>query len=376
MKTLLALLVILLLHLPTVSLSATLLPGGSGKVVGHYIVVLKSDQEPAAIARAHGAAAEHLYQHALRGFSATLPDVVLRRLLNDPGVEYIEPDGLVWAVGVKMAKPGRGGSVKGPAPQEIPWGIARVGGAVDASSLERTAWVIDTGVDPTHPDLNVDVDRAENFVTRGRYSTADGDGHGTHVAGTIAAIDNDIDVVGVAAGASVVGVRVLDNNGSGYYSWVIAGVDYVAANGKPGDVANMSLSGGGSSSLDNAVKNAASKGIFFTVAAGNDSSDATAYSPARVNHPNVYTVSAIDAADYFAWFSNYGDSASAGDPVDVAAPGVNILSTAKGGGTTTMSGTSMAAPHVAGLLLLNGVLSYDGAARSDPDGFPDPIVHY
>ncbi len=374
MKTLLALLVILLLHLPTASLSATLLPGGSGKVIGHYIVVLKSDQEPAAIARTHGAAVEHLYHHALRGFSAALPDALLKRLLNDPRVEYIEPDGLVWAVGVKAAKPGRGGSVKSPAPEEVPWGIARVGWGV--YSLGKTAWVIDTGVDPTHPDLNVDVARAESFVTRGRYSTADGDGHGTHVAGIIAAIDNDIDVVGVAAGATVVGVRVLDNNGSGLYSWVIAGVDYVAANGKAGDVANMSLSGGGSPALDSAVKNAAGKGIFFAVAAGNDSGDASAYSPARANHSNIYTVSAIDDSDTFAWFSNYGDSIS-GEPVDAAAPGVNILSTAKGGGTTVMSGTSMAAPHVAGLLLLlEGELNYDGSALNDPDGFPDPIAHY
>ena len=160
MRTLLALLVILLLLPPTSSLSAPLLPGGFGKAVGRYIVVLKSGQEPAAVARAHGAAAEHLYRHALRGFSAALPEALLTRLLNDPGVEYIEPDGLVWAVGEKAAKPERGVSGKEPTPQVVPWGVARVSGpvatlysgALDTFSAGPTAWVIDTGIDPTHPE--------------------------------------------------------------------------------------------------------------------------------------------------------------------------------------------------------------------------------
>ncbi len=209
-----------------------------------------------------------------------------------------------------------------------------------------------------------------NFVTRGKNSADDGNGHGTHVAGTIAAIDNDIDVVGVAAGATVVPVRVLSNNGSGYMSWVLAGVDYVAANADPGDVANMSLGGGVSTSLDNAVKTAAANGIHFVLAAGNDSMHANNSSPARANGDFIYTVSAIDNNGNFAWFSNYGNP-----PVDVAAPGVNILSTASGGGATTMSGTSMAAPHVAGLLLLNS-LNTNGTASNDPDGTADPIAYF
>ncbi len=371
MKTSVHLLVALLILLPAAVAAAPLLPGGTGKIVGRYIVVLKDGQEPAAVALSHGAAAEHLYRHVLRGFSAALPEARLRHLLDDPRVDYVEPDGLVWAIGLEAAKPGRGGSGGGgSAPQVIPWGIARVGGPVNASGSGKTAWVIDTGVDPTHPDLHVDTTRAASFVTRGRYSTADGDGHGTHVAGTIAAIDNEIDVVGVAAGATVVGVRVLDNNGSGLYSWVIAGVDYVAANGAPGDVANMSLTGGGNHTLDTAVAKAADKGVLFALAAGNDSADAKDFSPARVNGANIFTVSAIDDADSFAWFSNYGNP-----PIDYAAPGVNVLSTAKGGGTTTMSGTSMAAPHVAGLLLL-APLKSSGTALGDPDGNPDPIAHY
>jgi subtilisin family serine protease len=217
--------------------------------------------------------------------------------------------------------------------------------------------------------LNVDAGRSVSFVTRGKNSAKDGNGHGTHVAGTIAAIDNGIDVIGVAAGATVIAVRVLGNSGSGFYSWVIAGIDHVADNGSSGDVANMSLGGPPSQAVDAAVVAAASKGIMFSLAAGNSSNDANNHTPARVNGDNIYTVSAIDSSDDFAWFSNYGNP-----PIDWAAPGVSVLSTKKGGGTTTYSGTSMAAPHVAGLLLLGGIQS-DGTASGDPDGNPDPIAH-
>jgi len=369
MKRSLSLLVALLVLLPLTAMAAPLLTGGTGKVVGRYIVVLKAGQEPTAVARAHAAAPEHVYRHALRGFSATLPDAALQRLLDDPRVDYIETDGLVWAIGSgAAAKPGGGGSGGAIQPQVTPWGVTRVGGPFDGSG--KTAWVIDTGIDLAHADLNVDAGRSVSFVTRGRITPNDGNGHGTHVAGTIAAKNNNRDAVGVAAGATLVAVRVLDNSGSGLYSWVIAGVDYVAAHAAAGDVANMSLGGGGSTTLDQALLAAAGQGILFAVAAGNDSASAGNYSPARVNHANIFTVSAIDSGDNFARFSNYGNP-----PVDVAAPGVNILSTARGGGTTTMSGTSMAAPHVAGLLLPGLPLHTSGMASNDPDGTPDPIAY-
>ena len=190
------------------------------------------------------------------------------------------------------------------------------------------------------------------------------------MAGIIAAKSNSIDVVGVAPGAPVVSVRVLDSSGAGWISTIVSGVDYVATQASAGDVANLSLGGAGHfQSLHDAVLAAADKGILFAIAAGNDGTSCWDFEPAHVEHPNVFTVSAIDSQDTFASFSNWGNP-----PVDFAAPGVGILSLGMGGGVATLSGTSMAAPHVAGLLLLGQVIA-DGTATGDPDGAPDPIAH-
>ena len=325
-----------------------------------------------ALARAQRGAVTHVYTTALKGFAAKIPaDAAARLAAQNPNIDYYEPDGVAFAF-KKPPWAGGGDGEEGTActPEVTPPGIMRVGGPLDGTVVGvGTAWVIDTGIDLDHPDLNVDVDLSANFVWRGRNSPNDGHGHGTHVAGIIAAIDNECDVIGVAAGATVVAVRVLDNSGSGSYSGVIAGVDYVAANALPGDVANMSLGGPFSLALNTAVKNAAIGGVMFALAAGNESDDANGYSPASAEGANIYTVSAIDSDDVFAWFSNHGD------PVDCAAPGVSVLSTKKGGGTTTFSGTSMAAPHVAGLLLFGVAISSDGTAIDDPDDWPDPICH-
>jgi subtilisin family serine protease len=257
-----------------------------------------------------------------------------------------------------------------PGTQQVPWGIQRIGGPAGAATA--TAWIIDTGIDFEHEDLNVDTGRSKSFVSTEPGGTGDDNqGHGTHVAGTIAALDNDIDVVGVVPGTSVVAVKVLDASGRGAMSDVVAGIDYVAQNAAPGDVANMSLGAPGTEdSLDQAVIGAADKGIYFAIAAGNDAADASGYTPAHVEHANVFTVSAIGQDDCLASFSNYGA------PVDAAAPGVDVVSTRMGGGTTTLSGTSMASPHVAGLLLAGGgTIASDGAACNDPDGSGDPIAH-
>ncbi|NMG77350.1 S8 family serine peptidase [Aromatoleum diolicum] len=337
-----------------------------------YIFVFKddvpaaeADRQANALAGAQGGRVTHVYTTALKGFAAKMPSEAAARLVaRNPRIAYFEPDAVAFA----FAKPSSGGGgepIACAAPQQTPWGITRVGGA--ANGVGRRAWVIDTGIDFEHPDLHVDVALSKSFLRRGKTSADDGNGHGTHVAGTIGARDNGCDVVGVAAGATLVAVRVLDNSGSGSYSGVIKGVDYVAAFAAAGDVANMSLGGPKSDALNAAVVGAAKLGIFFALAAGNESDYAELYSPASAQHENIYTVSAIDSADTFAWFSNYGNP-----PVDCAAPGVNVLSTKNGGGLTTFSGTSMAAPHVAGLLLLGAPL-LNGAAISDPDRIADPI---
>lgn len=305
---------------------------------------------------------DQTFGYAVNGFAAKLTTDQLTQLKGDSRIKSVEQDYMITLSPIS--------AYKRPAPEpvveETPWGIIRVGGGTTAYTGSATAWIIDSGIDLDHPDLNVDVARSACFLDRG--DADDDNGHGTHVAGTVAAIDNEIGVIGVAPGATLVSVRVLDRRGSGSISGVIAGVDYVAANGVNGDVANMSLGGGVSTTLDDAVLNASAV-VKFSLAAGNESDDANNHSPARVNGPNIYTVSAMDSSDYWAYFSNYGNP-----PIDYCAPGVSISSTWKDGAYNTISGTSMAAPHVCGLLLLGNV-GADGLVIGDPDGNADPIAH-
>ena len=317
--------------------------------------------------QASGGRLSHVYSVAIQGFAADLPPQALERMqAANPNIAYCEQNQVFTIPPIRAeAKPGGAGGGGGGQPaQETPWGIARVNGG--AAGTFATAWVIDTGIDLDHPDLNVDVVRSRSFLARDA-SPDDQNGHGTHVAGTIAALDNTIGVIGVAPGATVVAVRVLDRRGSGTTSGVIAGVDYVAQYGRPGDVANMSLGGGVSQSLDDAVVSASSGGVRFALAAGNESDNANNHSPARANGPNVYTVSAFSIGDNWASYSNYGNP-----PIDYAEPGSSIKSTWTGAGYNTISGTSMATPHLAGLLL-TGTVRNGGAVAGDPDGNPDPI---
>jgi subtilisin family serine protease len=311
---------------------------------------------------------KHTYGYTISGFAAKLSEDQLLALRKDIRIKSIEQDYQITLspdLSILKGKPGSGGGGT-PEVQTTPWGITRVGGGV--SGVGKVAWIIDSGIDLTHPDLNVDVARSKSFLGgRDADDPNDANGHGTHVAGTVAAINNTIGVVGVASGATVIAVRVLDRRGSGSYSGVIAGVEYVGANGNTGDAANMSLGGPVSEALDNAVVNASSK-VRFALAAGNESDDAVYHSPARANGPNIYTISAMDSADKFAYFSNYGAG------VDYCAPGVSIESLWKGGGYNTISGTSMAAPHVCGLLLL-GNISTSGYVLNDPDDNADRIAH-
>jgi len=317
------------------------------------------------------AKAKHIYTHSIKGMAVKLNCAKAKSaFVNYSEIVSYEPDGLVVAFPRKEKPTKPGGDDTTSTTQTTPWGVIHVGGSVPSKG--QTAWILDTGIDLTHPDLNVDTSRGYSAFSKGRNSGFnDGHGHGTHVAGTIAAIDNELNVVGVAAGATVVPVKVLDSRGSGSYSGIIAGIDHVAAEGQPGDCANLSLGGGKNKALNDAVIAAAGEGIYFALAAGNESQDANNVSPASANGPNVYTISAIDRNNNFASFSNY-----ANPPIDYAAPGVNILSLKKGGGTTTMSGTSMAAPHACAVLMITGVVPNSSAtAEGDPDGNADPIIH-
>ena len=351
------------------------------QIPGKYIVLLKKEgaapqdierikEIASRLARKNGInkdSIRHIYGKALQGFAISLNRGQLRKLEKENLIEYIIPDKVV-----KLAPPaGRGPKNKGgdetntPPPQTTPWGITRVGGV--GNGVGKTAWILDSGVDLDHPDLKVDRTLAWSAFGGRDKSPDDGNGHGTHVAGTIAALDNGVGVVGVAAGATIVPVKVLNSRGSGSYSAVLAGIDYVARNGQPGDVANLSLGGPVDVEVDNAVIEAAKTGVDFVLAAGNEGVDCNTFTPARANGPGVYTVSAMDKYDRFASFSNFGSS------VDYCAPGVNILSTYKGGGYTALNGTSMAAPHVAGVLLL-GNASANGYVSNDPDGVDDVII--
>lgn len=347
---------------------------GSGSLIeGQYIVAYRSTTNVnlTSTARASSFSSNLLQRNnisttalrqtftgAVGGFVARLSATELVRLKLDTSVSLIEQDRII----------AYGTCFQVVEPKLITWNVARVG---YGDGTGKTAWIIDSGIDFTHPDLNADAARSKSFIN-GITSAADENGHGTHVAGIIGAKNNTVGVLGVASGASLVALRVFNKDGEGTLSSIIQALSYVNSNAKAGDVVNMSLGEDEISAiLDQQVQNTASKGIFVAIAAGNDNKPAVQFSPGRVNGANIYTVSAVDSLDNFASFSNYGNEA-----VDFAAPGVRIPSTYLNGKYALFSGTSMAAPHVAGLLLLKGKsITFSGKAKNDPDGTADPIAH-
>jgi subtilisin family serine protease len=309
-------------------------PAGAAAPARDYVVVLRDTvSSPSAVAGEHerrlGVRVTSTWGRALEGYAASVPDAAVAELRADPRVEYVEPDRPTQA-----------------AAQRLPWGVDRVeadrsvtarsgdgAGAVTAVSV----YVLDTGIAP-HPDLNL-----VGQVNLAGGPSGDCSGHGTHVAGTIAARDDFEGVVGVAPGAPVTAVKVLDCNGGGSTSSVIDGVNWVTANARRPAVANLSLGGHPSQAIDDAVRRAAAGGVLFVLASGNEGGDACGLSPARTGTvEGIITAGATDDDDAEASFSNHGAC------VDLWAPGVRILSTSRSGGTSTFSGTSMAAPHVAG----------------------------
>ncbi|MCI2423048.1 S8 family peptidase [Saccharopolyspora sp. K220] len=337
---------------------------GSG-AVGRYIVVLKDGTDSNLLARLHtselGVAVGHIYSSALRGYSAAMTEATKNRIARDPAVAWVQPDRVYRTTA-----------------QTTPTGVDRadadLSGTANIDGVdERTdvdVAVIDTGVDLDHPDLNVYREGAENCSLLG-LNPDDRNGHGTHVAGTIGALDDGNGVVGVAPGARIWPVKVLNDAGSGSTADVVCGIDYVAAHADEIEVANMSLGGAGVDDGNcgetegdiehQAICRAVAAGVTFVVAAGNDGADAKDSVPAA--YDEVITVSALadfngqpgggaaatcreDEDDTFADFSNFGAD------VDIIAPGTCIYSTWMNGGYNTISGTSMASPHVAGAAAL------------------------
>jgi len=378
--------------------------GGPDFIPGQYIVVLEDGVSSQNVIKKHGAAPDFVYSHALNGFSAPLSPAALAELKQDPRVKYVEQ---VQKLSISV--------------QDIPTGINRIdaepGTSTTSYADKVTVAIIDTGI-ADHLDLNVV--KKVNCAKKGPFNQEckegnanDANGHGTHVAGTVAARDNTEGVVGVAPGANLWAMKVFKDNGDGWTSYSIAALDYIIGQGGV-DVVNMSLTSSTSQAVNDAVKRTYDAGIVVVVAAGNQLSDASTRSPASA--PEAITVSAIadfngrggggadqtvnfsicteDTDDSFACFSNFGSL------IDIAAPGVLILSTWNDGGYATISGTSMASPHVAGAaakliadarnlnppqelstsdvlggLLANSITQGDDYFSGDPDSYAEPLLY-
>ncbi len=304
----------------------------AGKAIpGSYIVTLKEGADPRAVAAVAGVGPKHVYEAALNGFAADLNDGQLNALRHNRDVESIEEDQEATADATQSM------DANGD-----PWGLDRIDERAlplsgsytyNTSGSGVRAYIIDTGLQANHPQFG---SRASNVYDAFGGSGNDCNGHGTHVGGTVGGA-----TYGVAKAALLRGVRVLDCNGSGSYAGIIAGVDWVRKNHIKPAVANLSLGGGYSASLNTAVNNLAGAGVFTAVAAGNSNANACNYSPASASA--AFTTAAATKADAKASYSNYGSC------VDAYAPGSAIKSAWINGGVNTISGTSMASPHVAGV---------------------------
>ncbi len=338
------------------------IPSNGIPVEDQYIIVLK-DETPSVQAREallqnfatqHGGELIRTYVAALNGGVIRMNEAKAKALANHPFISYIEQDSVIQLI-VPM-----GTTSQNPTPS---WGLDRI----DQYSLPLNsaysynndgtgvnAYVIDTGIRISHSEFNGRATLGYDVI-KGNSKGGDCNGHGTHVAGTIGGIN-----YGVAKNVNLIAVRVLNCQGSGTTSGVIAGIDWVTKNASRPAVANMSLGGGASTSLDTAVSNSVNAGISYVVAAGNSSQDACVSSPSRV--PSAITVGATDRTDTRPSWSNFGKC------LDVFAPGVSITSAWKDSNTAvnTISGTSMATPHVAGVVALK--------LQGTPDATPAQIA--
>ncbi|WP_299838778.1 S8 family serine peptidase [uncultured Tenacibaculum sp.] len=306
----------------------------------------------------------------IAAMAVKLNDQEYKALAKDPNIDFIEHDRVVELENFQINDV-QSSEVSQRMAQQTPCGISRAGGFVNGAGKDAWIWVVDSGIDLDHPDLNVvrNSTYARSFVGG---TPDDCNGHGTHVAGTAAAINNGIGVVGVSAGASVVPVRVFGCGPSSATSTILAGINHVGRYDLAGDIVNLSLGGffgSGCStrtSYRSAVLALSNGGSYVAIAAGNSGADAANYDPACINGSRIYTVANMTCNGQFAATSNFNMN-----PVDVIATGTNVLSTWPGGRYATLSGTSMAAPHVAGIMhARGGAPRTSGSVRSRGENYP------
>jgi len=318
-------------------------PAGGKIVPGRYIVTLRPGIGINGPMAQNGIQPRYVYHTVLNGFAADLSPAQLAALARRPDVAAIEPDQVVTIDTTQTNPPS--------------WGIDRIDQrnlplsrsyTFNSTGAGANAYIIDTGIQTNHPDFG---GRANVVFDALGGNGQDCNGHGTHVSGTVGGA-----TFGVAKGVSLHAVRVLDCNGSGSFSGVIAGMDFVASNHAARAVANMSLGGGFSSAVNSAVARMTNAGVFLAVAAGNSNANACNSSPSSA--ASAYTTAASDINDRRASFSNFGSC------VDGYAPGVSITSDWLNGGTNTISGTSMATPHVTGVGALYKATFGDASAAT------------
>ncbi|QQQ78463.1 S8 family peptidase [Saccharothrix sp. 6-C] len=305
----------------------------ANKVQNHFVVKLKdgASASPQSLANQYGGQVDTVYRTVLNGFAVSLPEKAAKRLAANPAVEYVEQDQVFTTQATQTNPPS--------------WGLDRIDQrnlplnssySYTSTGTGVNVYVIDTGVRISHSTFGGRARNGYDAVDNDSVAQ-DGNGHGTHVAGTIAGSQ-----YGVAKGATIYGVRVLNNAGSGTLADVIEGIDWVTNNHVKPAVANMSLGGGVSTTIDSAVSRSISAGVTYAIAAGNSNANASSFSPARV--AAAITVGATTNTDARASYSNYGSV------LDIFAPGTSITSAwnTSDSATNTISGTSMATPHVAG----------------------------